>query len=347
MGRLLGWITAALVCALPLAPARAQSTIEQVAAYTGADRVEKLIAGAKREKSLNLYTSVPVEDMNALVAAFEKKYDVKVTVWRASAENVRQRAVAEHRAGRFEVDAFELGGREMESLTREKVLVPVKSQVLGDILPQALRPHGAWVGTRLNIFAVALNTKIISAADFPKTYEDLSDQKFKGKLGIEADDTDWFATVVTDMGEEKGLALFRRIVANNGISVRKGHTLLTNLVASGEIPLAMTVYGYKADQLKANGAPIDSLVLPPAVGHVNGVGVASHAPHPNAAVLFFDFMLSDGQKIMADRDFWPTNRKYRDVPEGMRLLITDSAQILDEAAKWEKLYKEIFLTKSR
>jgi len=344
MGRLLGWMVVALVCAMPLAAARAQSTIDQVAVYTGQDRAEKLLAGAKREKILNLYTSNP--DMKALVAAFEKKYDVKVTTWRASAENVLQRAVTEYRAGHFGVDVFELGGRELESLAREKLLVPVISPVLGDIMPQAMRPHGAWVGTRLNIFTGVLNTKIIPAADQPKTYADLADPKFKGKLGIEASDTDWFATVVTKMGEEKGLALFRRIVANNGISVRKGHTLLANLVAAGEIPLAMTVYGYKADQLKAGGASIEPFVLPPAVAHVDGVGVAKRAPHPNAAVLFFEFMLTDGQKIMAERGFVPTNRKVKEVPESLHLIVTDSAQMLDEADKWEKLYTEIFLTQS-
>ena len=342
MGRLLGWMVAALVCAMPLVAAQAQSTIDQVAVYAGKDRAEKLLAGAKREKSLTLYTSNP--DMSPLVAAFEKKYDIKVTTWRGSAENVVQRAVTEHRAGRFGVDVFELGGLEMEALTREKLLVPVTSPVLGDIMPQALLPHGAWVGTRLNIFAAARNTKIIPAADQPKTYADLTDPKFRGKLGIEATDADWFATVVTKMGEEKGLALFRRIVANNGISVRKGHTLLSNLVASGEIPLAMTVYSYKPDQLKASGAPIESFILQPAVAHVDGVGVAGHAPHPNAAVLFFEFMLTDGQKIMAERDFVPTNRKVKEVPESLHLIVTDSAQMLDEADKWEKLYKEIFLT---
>src|SRR5690606_37822180 len=104
------------------------------------------------------------------------------------------------------------------------------------------------------------------------------------------------------LGEKEGLQLFRDIVAKNGLSVRKGHTLLTNLVASGEVPLSLTVYNYKAEQLKNKGAPIDWFTISPAIARANGVAMAKGAPHPNAAVLFFDFMLSDGQEILLKRD---------------------------------------------
>ena len=106
----------------------------------------------------------------------------------------------------------------------------------------------------------------IKKEDLPKTYEDLLDPKWKGKLGIEAKDQDWFATVVQSDGRRAARApkFFRDLVAKNGISVRKGHTLLNNMVVSGEVPLALTVYNYMPEQAKKKGAPIDWFALEPA-----------------------------------------------------------------------------------
>lgn len=322
-------------------------TVSSIATYNGPDRMQRLIEGAKKEGTLTLYTSFTVKDADALIAAFEKKYGVKVRLWRSSSENVLQRAVVEYRAGRFDVDVFESNSSTMEPLHREKLLQEVKTPALADLVPEAIPAHREWIGTRLQLITAAYNTNLIKKADLPKTYEDLLDPKWKGKLGIEADDEDWFATIVAAMGEKKGLQLFRSIVAKNGISVRKGHTLLTNLVVSGEVPLALTTYLYKVEQYKAKGAPIDSLVLTPTVARVNGVGLARKAPHPYAAVLFFDFMLTDGQKTLAKRDFWPTNRKVKQIPEQFKLRFVDAVKQLDEASKWEKQYKEIVANQSR
>jgi iron(III) transport system substrate-binding protein len=333
----------ALSLALVVAPASRAETIKDVAALSGPDRTDKIVAGAKKEGGLMIYTSLQVKDLNALSKVFEKKYGVKVNVWRGSAEDVRQRAIVENQAGRHDVDLFELGGREMESLHREKLLQAVQSPVFAELTPQAITKHGEWIGTRLNVIVGAYNTNLVKKADVPKTYVDLLDPKYKGKLGIEADDQDWLATIVTEMDEAKGLKLFRDIVAKNGISVRKGHTLLVNLVASGEIPIALTTYSYKANQLKSGGAPIDLLSLQPLVARVNGVGVSSAAPHPYAAVLFFDFILGqDGQKILQAREFTPTNRKVEELPKDQKVIFSNVSQMLDEQAKWTKLYREIF-----
>ena len=159
----------------------------------------------------------------------------------------------------------------------------------------------------------AYNTNLIRKDDLPS--HDLVRPEWKGKLGIEAEDFDWFAQVVTEMGEAPGsseaaaLRLFREIVSENGISVRKGHSLLTNLVAAGEVPLALTVYGFLAEQAKLKGAPLDWFVLPPAVARATAQGLARNAPHPNAAVLFFDFLLGEGQQILASRQFVTVSRK--------------------------------------
>ncbi|HLQ01318.1 MAG TPA: extracellular solute-binding protein [Burkholderiales bacterium] len=319
------------------------ATAADVGLYAGADRLQKLIEGAKKEKELDLYTSAQSDDMGALVGAYENKYGIKVNVWRASSEKVLQRAVAEARANRNTVDIVETNGPEMESLHREKVLQRIKSPHHADLIAPALRPHGEWVGTRLNVFVQAYNTKAVRKEELPKTWEDLLNPKWKGKLGIEQEDSDWLAGMFAELGEAKGTKLFKDIVAKNGMSVRKGHTLLTQLVVSGEVPLALTVYNYKAEQFKGKGAPIDWFSIGTAIARPNGVGVARRAPHPHAAVLFYDFEISEeGQKILAQRDFVPTSKKVDTPLNKLPLKFVDARVTLDEYDKWAKLYEEIF-----
>jgi iron(III) transport system substrate-binding protein len=147
------------------------------------------------------------------------------------------------------------------------------------------------------------------------------------------------------MGEAKTLQLFRDIVRINGMSVRKGHTLLANLVVSGEVPFALTLYHYKAEQLKNSGAPLDWYVLPPGFARFLGTGVMKRAPHPHAAVLFMDFMLFEAQQLLLDRDFTPTNMKVK--PLDVKFNVIDPAQVLDEGDKWQKLYTEIVIKQGR
>lgn len=341
---ILAAIVAATLAAPALAQVKANATAADVANYSGADRTQKLIEGAKKEGELSIYTSAQTDDMGALAKAFEAKYGIKVSIWRASSEKVLQRAVQEARANRAAMDVAETNGPELESMHREKILQAVKSPHLKDLIEQAIRPHGEWVGTRLNVFVQAYNTNAIKKEEVPKTWEDLANPKWKGKLGIEQEDADWLAGQYAEMGEAKASKVFRDIVNTNGISVRKGHTLLTQLVASGEIPLALTVYNYKAQQLKEKGAPIDWFHIGPAIARPNGIGVAKNAPHPHAAVLFFDFELSEeGQKILAGRDFVPTNRKIDTPLAKIPMKFVDARVALDEYKKWEKNYEDLFL----
>ena len=344
----LSGVAAGVLLTFGVQPTFAQNKeFAELAAYSGADRQQRLVEGAKKEGVLSIYTSVPIDDMALITAAFEKKYGIKVKVWRAGSEKVLQRTVTEARANRFDVDIIETNGPELESLHREKLLQEVKSPYTADLIAPAILPHREWIGTRLNIFAMAYNTNQVKKEDLPKTYQDFLHPKWKGKLGIEAEDLDWFAGVVTELGEEKGLKLFRDIVATNGLSVRKGHTLLANLVASGEVPLALTVYNYKADQLKSKGAPLDWFTMPPTIARANGVAAVKRPPHPHAAVLFFDFMLSDAQNILFERDFVPTSKKIKTDLNKMPMKFVDPKVILDENEKWSNLYNEIITKQSR
>ena len=343
--RALRCVPIACLCLLFPAPGLAQNkpvTPAEIASYQGPDRQQRLIEAAKKEGTVSLYNSAPPDDMAVFAGAFEKKYGLKVKVWRASSENILQRAVAEARANRFEADVIETNSPEMEAIHRENLLQEVKSPVLADLIPQAIPPHREWIGTRLNIFSFGYNTKMVKKDELPKSWDQLLNTRWKGRLGIESADIDWFAAQIGEMGEAKGLKLFRDIVAANGMSVRTGHTLLTNLVVSGEVPMALTVYNYKAEQLKNDGAPIDWFVIPPAFARPQGVGVMRRAPHPAAAVLFYDFMLSDAQELMLKRDFIPTSKKIATPLNRVPLKFIDPKVVLDERDKWEKLYKETF-----
>jgi iron(III) transport system substrate-binding protein len=333
-----------IVCLAAAIPAHAEN-IADIASLSGPDRTQRLIDGAKKESVISLYSSAVTDDSNAIAAAFEKKYGVKVQLWRGSSEDILRRAVTEHRGGRNDVDVAETAGTEMEGLRREQLLQEVSSPVFAELIPQAVAPHRPWVTSRLSIFTAAFNTTLIQPKDTPKTYEDLTDPQWKGKLGIEADDANWFMSIAGAMGEDKAVALFRNIVARNGMSMRKGHTLLSNLVVAGEVPLALTVYGYRINELKAKGAPIDGTVLPPAVALPTGIAVFAQAPHPYAAALFMDFFLGDGQRILLDRGNVPTNRTVREPPPG--LAFVDVAKFLDQGDKWTKLFKEIFASGGR
>jgi iron(III) transport system substrate-binding protein len=302
------------------------------------------VAAAKAEGEVVMYTSGQQDDMSALTRVFEQKYGVKVTIWRASSEKVLQRAVTEARSGRHAVDILETNGPELEMAQREGLLRKVDSPHLRDIIPVALRPHGEWVGSRMNVFTLAYNTKSVKKDELPKSWEDLAQPRWKGRLGIEADDSEWLAGVLAQIGEQKGVQLFRDIVKKNGISVRKGHTLLTQLVVSGEVPLSLTVYNYKAEQLKKGGAPIEWFAIGKAVARPNGVAATKRAPHPNAAALWLDFEISEeGQKLLAQRDFVTTNKKVDTPLNRIPLMVVDPKVMLDEQEKWVKLYEELFL----
>jgi ABC-type Fe3+ transport system substrate-binding protein len=341
---------AALVAAMLVlaTPALAQTNrIAEIATYEGADREQRLHDGARKEKELTLYSSIPPEDVAALAAAFDKKHGIKVKIWRADSESVLQRVLTEAKARRFEVDVMSGASTALEPLARENLLQEVKSPALNDLVPEALAPHRQWVAIYFNTIVQAYNSNMLPKDRLPKAYKDLVRPEWRGWLGIEAEDYDWFAQVVIELGEAQGLRLFGDIVASNGISVRKGHNVLAGLVTAGEVPLALTVYGFLVEQGKRKGAPIEWFAIPPAIARLSAQGVARNAPHPHAAVLFHDFLLGEGQQILAARHFVPVSRKidgpFRNVP----LRLIDAATMLDQARKWQDLFQRTIIGPSR
>jgi iron(III) transport system substrate-binding protein len=356
---LLAMLAALLLSGAPMLPsgstaqaqapqvAQAPQTLSDIATYDGPDREKRLIDGAKKEGELMFYSSIPVEDIAALTAAFDKKYGVKVKVWRADSEGLLQRIVNEAKARRFEVDVMAGSSSALEPLYRERLLQLVKSPHLDDLIPESIAKHREWASVYLNTFVQAFNTNLVKKESLPTTYQDLLKPEWKDKLAVEAEDYDWFAQVVLGLGEAQGLKLFRDVVATNGLSVRKGHTLLANLVAAGEVPLALTAYGFSAEQIKQKGAPLDWFIIPPLIARPTAAGVARNAPHPHAAVLFYDFLIGEAQPLLASRSFVSPSKKIESPFTKGPLQLIDSAEMLDQSQKWQDLYQKTIIAPSR
>lgn len=311
--------------------------------YQGADRDRQLVERAKKEGSVVVYSTLTVGDARALSDAFEKKYGIKVLAWRAGSEKIVQRAITEARAGRNEADVFEMNGPQMEILYREKLLEEFHSPVFRDIPPAAFPKHRHYVADRFVFFVMAYNTNLVKASEVPSSYEELLDPKWRGKLALEAADVIWFASVARAMGEGPGLAYFRKLAAMKP-ELRSGHLLIAELVAAGEIPLTLTAYNNNVETLKKKGAPIEWKPLQPAFGRPSSIGLAKNAPHPHAALLFAEFVLSkDGQEILRAANRVPSSLAVDSPLNRFKYELIDPVVVLDEWEKWSQLWSSLFL----
>ena len=324
--------------AQPTEALKASPSVAELAMYTGADRQALWLAGAKKEGTLTVYHVYPA--LTKVMAAFTQKYDIKTKSWRAGSEAVLQRVISEARGNKFDVDIVQNNAPENEAASREKLLQEVRSVFHQDLIPQAVPAHKEWAGITVDVWTAAYNTGKIKKEDLPKTYDDLLDPKWKGQLGIEGNNHAWFGALMAQMGEEKGVALFNNMAANNGISVRKGHSLLTMLVSSGEVPMALTVYSWNPEQIKTKGAPVEGLALQPLMAQPSTIAMLKKSPNPHAALLFYEFLLSDGQKLLAKDKFVPTSKKIEHPFTQTKVNYIDPGVAIDMQAKWTKMFED-------
>jgi iron(III) transport system substrate-binding protein len=313
--------------------------------YQGPDREKRLVEKAKQEGALTLYTSLAPTESQPLTQAFEKKYGIKVELWRALSDRVVQRVVNEARAKRHTADVVETNGPEMEILAREKMFVPVHTPYLADLPPASVPSHRLWLPDRMNFFVVAYNTTKVRKEELPATYLGFADPKWKGRIGIEATDGEWMATLIKKLGQEPGMAFFRKLAEQNP-EVRKGHVLLAQLVAAGDVQVGLTIYSGNAESLKRKGAPIDWVPIQPVAARAQGIAVVRNAPHPAAALLFVDFVLSpEGQKLYESLGRAPVSTKVKSYLNDFDYTVMNPAVVIDEAEKWDKMWDELFLKK--
>jgi iron(III) transport system substrate-binding protein len=334
-----------LVLVLPAAFAQTPAKNDEAFRYRGADRDTRLLERAKQEGTVILYTSLAPTESKPLAEAFEKKYGLKVELWRALSDKVVQRVVTEAQGKRFTVDVVETNGPEMEMIARERLLAQFHSPYIADLPAAAIPQHRTWFPDRMNYFVVGYNTAKVRRSEIPATYEGFLDPKWKGRIGIEATDSEWMATLIKTWGTEKGMDFFRRLAAMRP-DMRKGHVLLAELVAAGEVPVGLTMYNSNIESLKRKGAPIDFVPVEPVAARPQGIGLARNAPHPHAALLFADFVLSpEGQKLFESMGRVPASTKVKSHLNNFPFTLIEPATVLEEAEKWGKLWDELFLRK--
>lgn len=311
--------------------------------YKGADRDAQLLAKARAEGTLLLYTSMAPSESGRLAQAFEKKYGIKVQVWRNLSEAVLQRALAEAQARRHSVDVVETNGPEVDALAKEGVVAEYFSPHVASLRPFAVPAHHKWVSDRVNLFVVGFNTAKVKREDIPATYEGFLDPKWRGKLAIEATDQEWLGALIKYWGEPRGMDFFRKLAALKP-ELRKGHVLLAQLIAAGEIPVGLTAYSANMDSIKEKGGPVDWAAVEPLVGRPQGLAVAKNAPHPYAALLFVDFVLSpEGQQLLGAMGRVPTSKDVKTPLDATKSVMLDVTTINQESDKWQKVWNELFL----
>jgi iron(III) transport system substrate-binding protein len=230
-------------------------------------------------------------------------------------------------------------------MAREKIFAEFHSPHIADLIPAAVPAHRSWFPDRISYLGVSYNTRLIRKEDLPRTYEGFLDPKWKGRIGIESSDAVWMAGIVKSWGQERGMKFLNGLSAMKP-DVRSGHTLVAQLVAAGEVPVGLTTYSSGAVSGKRSGAPIDWVPVEPVIAQPLGIGLARNAPHPHAALLFADFVLSpEGQELFNSLGRPPANSRVKTALGNFDSVMMDPGAELDEDDKWQKLWKALFLTK--
>src|SRR5258707_10452794 len=163
-----------VLLALPASGVEPTPGVADVAAYSGPERTARLIAGAKKEGELMLYSSLTQDDQLRIAADFKARYGITVKFWRGSQAHILQRVLSETRGGRFEFDVLETNAPQIEVLAREKLLQRMNSPYLEqELLPDTVPEHGEWAPDRLNLLVYAYNTNAVKPVDVPKSWPDL------------------------------------------------------------------------------------------------------------------------------------------------------------------------------
>jgi len=262
-----------------------------------AQELKAIEEGAKKEGKLNLYGSIREDEGKAIFDTFEKKYPgVKLDYFRSSEDKLVSRILVEAKAKTYNFDVLiTTAAGHLKSLGLALKWSPPSAS---GIIPDLLDPDGTTVPVYINTNIIQYNTRLVAKADVPKSYEDLTHPKWKGKLCLEDSDFEWFVGLQSSMGKEKALDLFRRIAANQP-AVRNGHGLVSDLVAAGECPIAINNYGNQVARAQKKGAPTDFVAINPVITIVAPGVVSNNSPHPNAAKLYLNWITSkEGQEFI-------------------------------------------------
>ena len=316
-----------------------------LAAVAGAQDREAIIAKAKEEKVFVYYSTTDIRDGTAMVHAFQKKYPfIEPKLFRLGSTQIVVKVLQEHRGGAHLFDVISATSFQFYEIFKEGLFQKYESPERRAFAEDFKDKDGFWVSAYHNASVMAYNTTLLKPQDLPKSYDDLLDPKWKGKMLMDSRETEWYASMLQILGSEKGLRLMRGL-AKQELSFRPGRTLITQVLASGEAPLAVNDYDHLVQAAKKRGAPVESLPVTPVISRVTPIALGRYAPHPNVGKLFIDFSLSEeGQKIL--RGFGRSSARKGIDPDdlqrkGIKLYVSDMG-LAKDYARYDKDFKEIF-----
>jgi iron(III) transport system substrate-binding protein len=307
---------------------------------------ENVLEAAKKEGRLVLYTGMDTDEANQFTKEFISKYPfIKPEIFRSSGEKVQARFLVEHRAGVHQADIFQTSIVQVYQLKNAGLLGKYSSDESLSYPEGFKDPQGYWTAFYQIPYVIGYNTRQVAPKDAPASYEDLLNPKWKGLIGLETEEYQWFYHLLQIMGRGKGIEYMKKLAAQN-VQMRKGHTLLAQLVAAGEVATAVVVYSNRVERMKNTGAPIEWVRFKgPTITAINAISIPQKAPHPNAAKLFVDFVLSRGgqnllrglRRIPARPDVLPDPpaltkglNLYPARPEGMIESYNQTVALFDE-----------------
>jgi iron(III) transport system substrate-binding protein len=336
-----GVLMAAL--ALPSEALSQSKTIEQIANYTGADRQAMLEAGARKEGTVLIYT--PGTQTKPLRELFRKLYPyVDLKVYQGSSASMVRRGLEEYKAERFIADGFAVGTGYLRILMENKVLRPYRTPMEKDFKKEAIGPKNHWIITRESYLGLGYNTKETKAADLPQNYDDLLKPEFKGKLAISGRSgtlNHWVGMLQIVKGDK-----YLGKLANQNWTVHSiSGKAFSNLIVAGEIAFGPAVYNSHMANSKSKGASVGWKSLGPVFSTVAGVGLASKAPHPHAALLYADVYHSkEGQRLMQSFGYASARLDLdnADKPAGKIHYLTERPDYSEKYNEWGKISKKVF-----
>jgi len=301
---------------------------------------------AAAERELVWYTAMNTPDAAPLRKLFREKYPgVTLTILRQPGEKIRTRILTEMRAGKFFWDVVSFNHLDIDALAQEGLLAVYASPETRSGFPGgAVDPEGRWAAIYVRQYVIGYNTRSVPRLQAPKSWDDLLQPVWKEKFAMDESDVEWYAAMLDYLGREKGGA-FMRSLARQKPQFRRGHSLLAKLLIAGDFPLAL-VHAAEMDEARRAGAPVDWVrTLDPVITSPSQVAVSAKAPHPNAARLFVDLLLSaEGQALIRDRGRVPARNDLARGPAQVPLkLHYVSPRLAREADRHENEFREIFL----
>jgi iron(III) transport system substrate-binding protein len=273
--------------------------------FLGTAMGQSLLEGARKEGQVVFYASMEAVSAQKIVAAFEKKYPfIKVDATRIGSERMATRLVAEAQARKVRADVVQQSGFDFFGGLQKGLFDSYFSPERAAFTPEYRDEKGLWVMPAATLNVIAYNKKMVAAGDAPKSFWDLVEPKWKGQLLMDENESKWMAGMISYFGEAKAMDLMRKL-AGQDIQFRTGHSLLQTLLAAGERAVVVVAFANGVDRLKKDGAPIEWVGAEPIIGLTFGSAVVKDAPHPNAARLLSDFLLSrEGQEVIASAGYY-------------------------------------------